>query len=49
MKCLRELEPLLDDATHARVTRLLCELTAYYLMQVLNAMHKARPKVKFRG
>jgi hypothetical protein len=49
VKCMKEVEPLLDDAAHARVTRLLCELTAYDLMQILNAMHKSRPRVRFRG
>lgn len=49
VKLLKEVEPLLDDYVHAKVTRLLCELTAYDLMQVLNSMHRARPKVKFKG
>ena len=49
VRCMKELEPRLDDVAHKRVTRLLCELTAYDLMKVLNAMHNARPKVKFRG
>ena len=49
VKCMKEVEPLLDDAAHAKVTQLLCELTAYDLMQVLNSMHKARPRLKFRG
>src|SRR5947209_7899583 len=30
---MREVEPLLDDGLHAKVTRLLCELTAYDIMQ----------------
>ena len=39
--------PQLDDALHEKVTRLLCELTAYDLMQTLSLM---RPAVrKFRG
>ena len=49
VKIMKEVEPLLSDSVHAKVTRLLCELTAYDIMQILNAMHKARPKVKFRG
>jgi hypothetical protein len=44
---MKEVEPLLDDALHEKVTRLLCELTAYDLMQTLYLM---RPAVrKFRG
>jgi hypothetical protein len=46
---MRAVEPRLDDALHAQVTELLCELTAYDLMQVLSAMHAARPRTKFRG
>lgn len=49
VKLMKVVEPLLDDSLHAKVTQLLCELTAYDIMQILNAMHKARPKVKFRG
>lgn len=46
---MKEVEPLLDDALHAKVTQLLCELTAYDLMQVLHEMQHARPKTAFRG
>jgi hypothetical protein len=46
---MREVEPQLDDALHEKVTRLLCELTAYDLMQMLHAMQGARPKTAFRG
>lgn len=46
---MKDLEPLLDDTLHAKVTELLCELTAYDLMQVMHAMHAARPKTAFRG
>ncbi len=48
-KLMKEVEPRLDDALHAKVTQLLCELTAYDLMQVLNSVQRARPKVRFRG
>ncbi len=48
-KLMKDLEPRLDDALHAKVTQLLCELTAYDLMQVLNSVQRARPKVRFRG
>lgn len=46
---MKQVEPLLDDSVHDAVTELLCELTAYDLMQVLNAMDKARHKQTFRG
>jgi hypothetical protein len=46
---MKEVEALLDDAQHARVTELLCELTAYDLMQTLYALQQARPVTKFRG
>lgn len=49
VRLMKEIEPQLDDGLHAQVTRLLCELTAYDLMQVLHAMHEARPKVEFQG
>ena len=46
---MKEIEPKLDDALHAKVTELLCELTAYDLMQTLHQMQQARPKTVFRG
>ena len=39
----------LDDPLHADVTRLLCELVAFDVMQMLHAAQEARSKVKFRG
>ena len=49
VELMKEIEPLLDEDLHAKVTDLLCELTAYDLMQVLHTMHEARPKTVFRG
>ncbi len=49
VQLMKAVEPQLDDGLHAQVTRLLCELTAYDLMQVLHAMHEARPKAEFQG
>lgn len=49
VKLMKEVEPTLDAATHAKVTQLLCELTAYDLMQVLHSMEMARPKTVFQG
>jgi len=46
---MKEVEPLLDDALHEKITQLLCELSAYDLMQVMHAVHKAKPKSVFRG
>src|SRR3712207_5171449 len=45
---LKEVEPTLDDAQHEKVTRLLCELTAYDLMQALHTLQEAQPKGKHR-
>lgn len=49
VELLREVEPLLSDDVHEKVTRLLCELTAYDLMQIIHTMQQARPRTKFRG
>jgi hypothetical protein len=49
VKLMQEIEPKLDPALHEKVTQLLCELTAYDLMQSLNMMQSARPASKFRG
>lgn len=46
---MKEVEPLLDEELHAKVTRLLCELTAYDLMQTLHAMQQGRSQATFRG
>jgi hypothetical protein len=49
VEVMKEVEPLLDDTQHEKVTRLLCELTAYDLMQMLYHMQQARPRTVFRG
>lgn len=46
---MKQIEPKLNDELHQQVTELLCELTAYDLMQTLCAMHDRRPKTAFRG
>lgn len=46
---MKKIEPKLDAELHDQVTQLLCELTAYDLMQVLHAMEQARPKTVFQG
>jgi hypothetical protein len=49
VKLMKEIEPQLTGPLHERVTQLLCELTAYDLMQALNMMQSARQMSKFRG
>ena len=49
VKLLKEIEPQLEPKLHDRVTDLLCELTAYDMMQMLNMMQQSRPVSKFRG
>ncbi len=46
---MKEIEPQLDDALHARVTELLCELTAHDIMNFLHSVQEARPPTRFRG
>jgi hypothetical protein len=46
---MKEIEPKLDDELHEKVTRLLCELTAYDLMQTLHLLQESRPRPTFRG
>lgn len=46
---MKQVEPSLDDALHAKVTRLLCELTAFNVMQTLHSLQSGRPKSKFQG
>ncbi len=46
---LREIEPQLDDALHAKVTQLLCEVTAYDIMRMLHELQAARPRTTFQG
>lgn len=45
---MKEVEEGMDDETHAKVTRLLCELTAYDIMQFTWQMQQARAAM-FRG
>ncbi|MCE9629559.1 MAG: hypothetical protein K8S94_02410 [Planctomycetia bacterium] len=46
---MKEVEPLLSPEAHEKVTRLLCEVTAYDLMHALHMAGRARPKTQFRG
>lgn len=46
---MQEIEPKLDDELHEKVTKLLCEITVYDMMQMTLAMQAAKPKTKFKG
>ena len=46
---MKDVEPRLDDTIHAKVTQLLCEMSALSIMQVLHSLYEARPKSKFVG
>ena len=46
---MKEIEPQLNDAQHAQVTQLLCELSAFNVMQTLHSLAESRPKSRFRG
>lgn len=49
VKLIKEVEPKLDDELHEKMTQLLCELTAYDLMQTLHSIQESQPRTKFRG
>ena len=46
---MKEVEPLLSPEAHEKVTRLLCEVTAYDLMNAMHLAGKSRPHTRFRG
>ncbi len=39
---MKELEPKLDDAMHAKITELLCEMSAFNVMQFLTELQSVR-------
>ncbi|QDU97427.1 hypothetical protein [Lignipirellula cremea] len=45
---MKEVEPLLDDAQHAKVTELLCEMTAYNLMRIVQMASEHRGTTVWR-
>jgi hypothetical protein len=49
VKLMKEVEPTLDDDQHAKMTSLLCELTAYDIMQMVHALQASRPQRAFKG
>lgn len=46
---MKDIEPLLNDELHDKVTKLLCEVTVYDLMQMLHSLQKERMATLFRG
>jgi hypothetical protein len=46
---MKEIEPKLEDELHEKVTRLLCEISVYDMMQLMMAMQDARPVARFKG
>jgi hypothetical protein len=46
VKILKEVEPLLNDELHDKVTRLLCEVSVYSMVQVLHDLQELRPRTK---
>ncbi len=49
VEMMKEVEPQLENELHAAMTRLLCELTAYNIMQTLHSLQAGRPQTVFRG
>ncbi len=49
VELMKKVEPRLDDALHADVTQLLCELSAFNVMQMLHEMASSRPHARFVG
>ena len=39
---MKKIEPTLDDDQHAAITELLCEMSVYSVMQLLNTAYEAR-------
>ena len=46
---MKTIEPALDDSLHEQVTHLLCELSAYNIMNTIHQLMESKPKTKFRG
>jgi hypothetical protein len=49
IELMKKIEPKLDDAQHAELTELLCEMTSFNVMQMVHMIHLARPKTQFQG
>ena len=48
-EAMHDVEPHLDDELHAKVTKLLCELSAFNIMQLMHTVDQARTQTTFRG
>ncbi len=48
-KLMQEIEPQLQPGVHEKVTELLCELTAYNMMQTMHIMQSLRPQAAWRA
>jgi hypothetical protein len=48
MTAMKQVEPELSDEMHAKVTKLLIELTAYNVMRLLHELHSERARIAFR-
>ena len=46
---MKEVEPQLNDELHEKVTQLLCELSAYDIMQFTFQIEQAKPAATFQG
>ena len=46
---MKALEPALDDALHAKVTKVLVELSAYNVMRLLHELQAQRARLAFEG
>lgn len=47
IEAMKAVEGDLDDATHAKITRLLVELSAYNVMRLLHELHTERARMTF--
>jgi hypothetical protein len=46
---MQEVEPMLNGSVHEKVTRVMCELAAYDMMQSLRMMQESRQPTVFQG
>jgi len=42
---MKKIEPNLSDEQHAEITELLCEMSAFNVMQMLNVLHQSRSSI----
>lgn len=46
VELMKKVEPNLSDEQHAEITELLCELSTFNVMQMLNVLHQSRSASK---